>query len=105
MLSKIKIIFCLLVIFLMGANFCYAADNGNGQSFADNTMDYMINIWQTSVFPFISDVWARLGGFLNKEIGNRPNIKNKLENEKKEIREVIPQLVIPFWDKIKGLIN
>src|SRR3989338_8819316 len=102
MLSKIKIIFCLLVIFLMGANFCYAADNGNGQSFADNTMDYMINIW---FFPFLIDFWARLCGFLNKEIGNRPNIKNKLENEKKEIREVIPQLVIPFWDKIKGLIK
>jgi len=101
----LKILSCLLVIFLFSANFCYAMDNGNSWSFADKVVNYIVNIWQKSVFPFIDDVWVKLSGFLNKEIGNRPDIKNKLESEKKEIGEEVPQLVIPFWEKIKGLIK
>ncbi len=103
--SNLKIILLILVIFLFGTNFCYAADNGNSQSFADKAMNYVINTWQTRVFPFIKVVWAKSSGFLNKEIGNRPDIKNKLESEKKEIGEEVPRLVIPFWEKIKGFIK
>ena len=101
MIFKLNII---LLILLFATNFCYAADNGNSQSFADKAMNYVINTWQTRVFPFINDVWVKSNGFLNKEIGNRPDIKDKLESEKKEIGEEIPRLVVPFWEILKGLI-
>jgi len=95
----------LLAILLFSANFCYATDNGNNQSFADNAVNYAINIWQTRVFPFINDVWVKLSGFLAKEIDSRPDIKNKLESEKQEVGEEVPQLLTPIWEKIKGIIH
>jgi len=98
-------IILLIFILLFSANFCYAADSSNKQPFADKAMSYAISLWQTRIFPFISDIWVKTSGFLNKEIGNRPDIKNKLESEKKEVEQEVPQLVVPFWDKIKGLIK
>jgi hypothetical protein len=100
----LKITFCLLAI-LFSANFCYATDSGNSQSFTDKAVNYVVIVWQIHVFPFIKDVWVKGSGFLTKEIDSRPDIKNKLESEKKEVGEEAPQLLTPIWERIRGIIK
>ncbi len=66
--------------------------------------------WNSSIFPWLQNIWQKILGLLGKEVEKRkPVIEEELQKEKEEIKEEmkeeLPKIGESLWERFKGLIK
>jgi len=64
------------------------------------------NFWNSYITPWLRNIWQRVYSFLGKEVEKRkPEIQQKFEEEKQEMKEEIPKVTKSLWQRLKELIK
>ncbi len=75
---------------------------------------WIINLWNSHILPWLQGIWQRIRGFLKREIEERrPGIEEELQKEKQELKEAlkeelkqeVPKIKRTIWERLKELIK
>jgi len=72
--------------------------------------DWIKNIWDSYIFPWIQGVWQKISDFFKKEVWERKLITEieeefKVVEEKEKTPEEEKNLWEKFWERLKGIIK
>ena len=78
--------------------------------FWQKIVNTLSNWWNSSVFPWLENIWQKILSFFGKEIKERkPVIEEEFQKEKEEmkeeIKEEVPKAGKSFWERFKELIK
>jgi len=69
-------------------------------------INWFKGVWNSYILPFFRGIWIKLMSILGKEVEERkPEMKEGLKDEVKEMKEDIPQAGKSLWQRFKDLIS